>query len=110
MEIFKLETRGKILNIIPFDKDKEIEVKIYVYDTDSTNYFYITPNQTNELITHLVGYLKEINEPIELLYTQDYLLDALQYTLKQLKGLDMNNPTEKNIIEKCEKAIEKALK
>ena len=38
------------------------------------------------------------------------LLEALQYTLEQLKGLDGNNPTEKIIIEKCEKAIEKALK
>lgn len=38
------------------------------------------------------------------------LLEALQYTLGQLKGLDGNNPTEKIIIEKCEKAIEKALK
>lgn len=38
------------------------------------------------------------------------LLEALQYTLEQLKGLDGNNPSEIMIINKCEKAIEKALK
>lgn len=37
------------------------------------------------------------------------LLEAVKYTLEKLKYLDGHNPTEKMIINKCEKAIEKSL-
>ena len=54
--------------------------------------------------------IEEMEANAKLIASAPSLLEALQYTLEQLKGLDGNKPTEKIIIEKCEKAIEKALK
>jgi hypothetical protein len=50
-----------------FDNDKELQILVdSEYGTKST-YIYLTPNQINEVITHLAKQLQEVGEPIDFL-------------------------------------------
>ena len=93
-----------------------IAFEFVIENNDKVVNTIISPNQTNELITHLAGCLKEINEPIELLSSQNYLLEALQGLMIRYKSLvdsgDCGFWKAEEEIEyiTAQSAIEKALK
>ena len=95
---------------------RRIAFEFVIENNDKVVNTIISPNQTNELITHLAGLLKEINEPIELLSSKNDLLEALQGLMKEYKSIADSGDCgwwkaedqEKYII--AEKAIEKAIK
>lgn len=56
---------AKNLHIGYFDNDKGIEISMVTSDYEYST--WISPNQVNELITHLADQLKSINEPVDIL-------------------------------------------
>lgn len=56
MNNLELKSGSDKLTVKTFDQDKEIEI---VFNDE---FFYLSPNQTNDLIKHLTTQLKSINE------------------------------------------------
>ena len=59
---FKEINGGAKLKVGSFDQDKEIEFSISEYGYDYNYSVYLSPNQINELVSHLLQCLKDIKE------------------------------------------------
>jgi hypothetical protein len=54
---------GRTFFFNKFDHDKELEIE---FDGDEENASYwLSPNEVNDLVTHLVNQLKSIGEPVD---------------------------------------------
>lgn len=63
--IFQVPTNESI-SFGSFDSDKEMQICIKASDQEIAN-FYLTMNEVNDLITHLVDELSYMKEPINVL-------------------------------------------
>jgi hypothetical protein len=61
MKRFEKTNNGNSIDVSAFDSDKELYLEC------DKKFIYLSPNQVNELINHLVEQLQSIGEPVEAL-------------------------------------------
>ena len=65
--ILSIVRGSKELHLEYFDRDKEIEVWIEDKISDQSMATYITVQNANSIINHLVSQLQKVGEPVEIL-------------------------------------------
>ena len=69
-KIIKFKQGVKELEVSSFDNDKEIAILITYLKSKIP--FFLSPNEVNELITHLTESMQYIKEPVDILYPKKH--------------------------------------